>query len=427
MSKSRFGDAIIQRESRDRYRRFLTDFPSPEKFATLLRNAEYDIGSLSELQEEIEAKSGFIRGVVNTRRGAFCSLDWDVVPDPDLPDTLLSKAVADHVRNELRTIRFVYPGIGLPPRGFADALRFLSTAIGPNVAACELVWSLGRLIEMRPVPGHRLTLSNFDAKLAVETDEDFALPLDFAPYKFVVHSPEPRAGMLTRSTMTHATAWLYLVQYFAWKDWMAFSELYGTPWRVGKFTGEPPDADREQFRDMLANLGPDIAALIPSDWSVETVTVSGTGEAYQRLMDKAEKSLSILWLGQTLTTDIGDVGSRAAAEVHDNVRQDIMACDLADEAAMVREQIIRPIVRLAFPTMSNAPIPAFKRLIETGADARDAYPVIAQINAAASLGLPVDLDEVYFKLNLVRPPQGTGSLMIQPSQGQPPPPPGETP
>ena len=41
--------------------------------------------------------------------------------------------------------------------------------------------------------------------------------------------------------------------------------------------------------------------------------------------------MTILWLGQSLTTDIGEHGSRAAAEVHDRVREDLLVDDIADE------------------------------------------------------------------------------------------------
>lgn len=109
---------IIRPEWRDRYRRYVSDNPSPEKFATLLRNAETDIGSLAELQEEIEAKNGHVRGVATTRRQAFCGLDWDIEADPEAQNQVFAGVVAKRIKADLQKVKVVYPQSGLKPGGF---------------------------------------------------------------------------------------------------------------------------------------------------------------------------------------------------------------------------------------------------------------------------------------------------------------------
>ena len=54
---------------------------------------------------------------------------------------------------------------------------------------------------------------------------------------------------------------------------------------------------------------------------------------YQALQEYCNTEVTILWLGQHLTTDIKNSGSRAAAEVHDRVREDLLVDDMRDEAA----------------------------------------------------------------------------------------------
>jgi phage gp29-like protein len=192
------------------------------------------------------------------------------------------------------------------------------------------------------------------------------------------------------------------MKHYSRADWMAYSEIYGMPWRWVEFTDAVVDADRATAKEMVENIGSDTAAALPEGVQLKTLEVSGTGETFQKQLEWADNTISILYLGQTLTTDIGDRGSFAAAKVHDNVRADLLLADIQSEARMIREQVIRPMCRLRFPG-NDAPCPHFKRILFERRDVDSDRLNLEQIRAARELGLPLEVDEVYDRLGFTKP------------------------
>lgn len=379
-------------KSKDTFRRYLTDNPSPLNFASILRSVDHgDLAALLELNEEMEAKDARIQAVVTTRRRALTALDWTIEPDEN-GEQGLARMAADYVGGLLREMP-TWP----------TTLEHLATAIGPNIAVTELIWKRAELYATVDVPGHRLTGNPFVGQgVFVETDDE-PLGVEVKPGKFVLYHPNERAGFPMRVTMTHAVVLPFLIKHFSVADWAAFSELFGTPWRwVQSEDGIPPD-DLETVKDMIANLGTDTAASLPAGVELKTLEVSGRGEVFKELGEWADATISILYLGQTLTTEVGDKGSFAAAKVHDNVRADLLLADIKHEARMVREQIIRPICLLKFPALTSVPCPHFKRKLFERRDTDSERMDLDQINAAQALRLPLDVDEVYDRLGFTKP------------------------
>lgn len=112
----------------------------------------------------------------------------------------------------------------------------------------------------------------------------------------------------------------------------------------------------------------------------------------------------ILYLGQTLTTDVGSVGSFAAAKVHDNVKASILLSDMNQEARMIREGFLRQLVDCRWPG-KKVPVPFWKRRVieERNLDAkRVAMEKIAKMK---EWNLRVDDDVIYEQLGLPMPIQ----------------------
>jgi phage gp29-like protein len=382
----------------DSYPRYVTDSPSPEKFAALLKNV--DSGELSDLcllQQEMERKSDQFHGLVRTRRTAVTALEWTIDPDQNADeDDPFAKEVTDYCADKLASIP-TWPA----------ALAHLSEAIGPNLAVLELIWDKAELIEFGIVPCTRLAshpITNTGVVIRID-EEPMGVPVELFPGKFVVYVPYAKGGFPFRNTLTHASVMAYLTIHFGRSDWLAFSELYGTPIRVGTYEDAIVDDDRTTLKAFLDEMGSDAAGMLPKGVAVEFMQAQGTGETYPKLLDYADTKLAILWLGQTLTTDIGAVGSFAAAKIHDNVRGSILASDLQAEAYCVREQVLRPMVELKYPG-KNAPIPCFHRKTSVRRDIELERLVLEQLAFAAKEGLTVNSDWLYDSLAIPRPESG---------------------
>ena len=108
------------------------------------------------------------------------------------------------------------------------------------------------------------------------------------------------------------------------QSWSQYSELFGMPIRVGKTDIRDPDK-RENMDNMLKNMGRAAFATLDEDDMIEFIENSGTDayQVYQNLLDTANKEISKVMLGQTMTSEDGS--SRSQAEVHEGVMETYMS------------------------------------------------------------------------------------------------------
>jgi phage gp29-like protein len=198
-------------------------------------------------------------------------------------------------------------------------------------------------------------------------------------------------------------------------DWLAFSELFGMPLRLGYFPEGSKDSDVATLKTMLEKMSTDTAGVFLEGTNVEFKQAVGTGETYREQLHYVDNKFAILWLGQTLTTDVVATGSYAAARVHNKVRSDLLASDLRAEAACYREQLFRRMIRLKFPGR-DVPIPIFKRETSVIRDIDTDRMRLEQLAFAAQQGLKVPRRWLYEALGIPRP---TEDEAVQLSPGGP--------
>jgi phage gp29-like protein len=247
----------------------------------------------------------------------------------------------------------------------------LASAIGHGIAVAELVWDGGQLIDLVPVPYSRL-LSDVDKpwRLRVRTEEESSvgIALDEQPNKWVVHQPRPKPGRHFEGGLLRASVLLYLAQNLSFKDWLVYSQIAGMPVRVGRFEPGLPEADKQQLLKMLASLGTDAVAILSRNIELQMFESRGGDKPYQPLQEYCNNEVTILWLGQHLTTDLRSYGSRAAAEIHDRVREDLLVDDIADEGQSLRRDVLAPLVRARFG--DGVPVPRFRRSLIQSVDTK---------------------------------------------------------
>jgi len=142
-------------------------------------------------------------------------------------------------------------------------------------------------------------------------------------------------------------AWWFLFKNYSVKDWVAFCEVYGMPLRLGKYDPGATKADREALMTAISMLGSDAAGIISKSTEIDFIRLEGASinaDLYERLATFANKEMSKAILGQTLTAEVGEVGSYAASQTHNDVRLDLAKADTKACAATMRYQLIRPLV-----------------------------------------------------------------------------------
>jgi len=175
------------------------------------------------------------------------------------------------------------------------------------------------------------------------------LTAPLAPFKFVVHFARAKSGLPIRGGIARAAGWAYLFKNYVLKDWVTFAEVFGQPLRIGKYGAGATEADKSTLLRAVANIGTDAAAIIPESMVIEFTQArqNGSAELYERFCEYIDRQVSKAVIGQTLTTELPrGGGSRAAAQVHDAVRRDILGADARRLGATLTRDLVKPIVDL---------------------------------------------------------------------------------
>jgi len=349
-----------------------------------------------ELFAEMLQKWPRLAAVENTRRLALTGLDWEILPGATETDDPVRGEVAGQAADFCRQTLAALDGL-------RDVLAHLAGAIGYGLAVAELVWEDGRLVDIVPAPHSRIIGDPHEPwRLRILTEEEPALgiPIDEQPHKWIVHRPQATPGRHFDGGLLRASVLLFLAQNLSFKDWLIYSQIAGMPVRVAQFEPGTPEADRQQLLNMLSALGTDAVAVFSKNVDLRFVEATHSGERpFQPLQEYCNTEITILWLGQHLTTDLRNSGSRAAAEIHDRVREDLLVDDIADEGQTIRRDVLTPLVQARFG--DAVPVPQFRRSLVQSVDTK----VLADTLAVAvnELGLAVPRRWVHRALGIPEP------------------------
>ncbi|HEY2523554.1 MAG TPA: DUF935 domain-containing protein, partial [Candidatus Binataceae bacterium] len=410
---------------------------TPEKLIAIQREAEAgDPYLYLELAEEMEEKDLHYLAVIGTRKQTVAGAELIVTPASEAAE---DKRAADLVRDFIGGSAF----------DLESALYEILDAVGKGFSATEIIWDTsgrewiprrlvwrdprwfmfdwisGEELLVRtlrdegplaptdaaanapvPAPAPRPAGSHFrsrwspngggalEARIGIQP-----LTAPLAPFKFIVHVAKAKAGLPVRGGIARAAGWAYLFKNYVLKDWVTFAEVFGQPLRLGKYSPGATEADKQALLGAVANIGTDAAAIIPDSMLIEFVETRGAGgaEVYERFCEYLDKQVSKAVLGQTLTTETPREGggSRAAAQVHDAVRRDIMESDARRLGATLSRDLARPIVDLNLGPQRHYP------RIALGLAADNDVKLFADMVAAlADRGLRVGQREVLRRLGL---------------------------
>jgi phage gp29-like protein len=368
---------------------------TPARLASILRDAATGAADdFLALAEEMEERDLHYASVLQTRRLAAVGLPRVVVEaadsGPSLDHAELVRTVVDDAR-------------------FGDLLRGLFDAFGKGYSVVEVLWTAR---DGRWLPGAykwrdpRLfrydadTLSVLRVKGAT-ADQD----RDLDPGHFVCLEASHKTGAPIRGGLARLACVAAMIKSYSIKDWLAFAEVYGQPLRVGRYPVSATEDDVSRLYSAVSNLGTDFAAVLPESSRIELVSahVSGGGEVFARLAEYVDAQISKAVLGQTMTTDNGS--SLSQAQVHEQVRQDLLAADGAALADVINQQLVRPLIDVNFGEQSVYP-----RLVLRPDRVEDAEALSRAVTPLVTAGLRVSASEIRERLRLREPEEGEETL-----------------
>lgn len=193
------------------------------------------------------------------------------------------------------------------------------------------------------------------------------------------------------------------VPWVLWKrqsvsDWVQFSQVFGMPIREYVYSAGDEET-RLQLIDDALNQGANAVYIHPdgSDMKlIESGNKSGSSELYKSLRDTCNEELSLLVLGNTLTSTSATHGTQALGTVHED-QQDAIAQDDRGYVLDVLNYYMTDI----FSAMGiNADGGEFRYREDKKIDPNAQINIVTQLH---NMGLPMDDDYLYETFNITKP------------------------
>jgi phage gp29-like protein len=332
-----------------------------------------------------------IAAALETRREAVIATPWRLEPFEGEPAEWLAEEITDHMESLLRG------AWSAVPYGYAVqeiVYRKAGGRIGiGHISEKPMEWfepkTDGRLIFMPPNGGH-------------------PEPVDLTA-KFLLTRRNPTYRNPFGEALLSRAYWPWFFRHNGWRFWMQFMERFAEPLLLGQVYS-PAD-----FVAAMQNLGMNAVIGVGKEEEVKAVTQSASGE-FERVESALLARIQRLILGQTLTSNVGDAGSYAAAKVHNEVRNDKRRADIR----LVTKAAQRLVDALWWLNGFTGAAPTIYLQDETGLETeraeRDAKLVQAGIVKFTEQYLldNYDFTKDHFEIPQGRPtpPQGQGSFSL---------------
>lgn len=326
-----------------------------------------------ELYADVE-RDAHAYAVLQKRKHQLVAREWEVRP---VTEEAADVAVAGFVREVLEAIDI-------------DRLSYrLLDATLYGYAVAEVVWKRdGARIVPAYVKDHDPRRFVFDhnwrPRLLTLTH-----PLDgeeLPPRKFIVHRFDVRGNDPYGLGLGTRLFWLVLFKREGLAFWLKFLEKYAAPTPVGRVPEGMLPHEQRQILEALENMVNSGAITVPVGTELEFMEATRSGPAsYEQWSRYLDEQISECVLGNTLSTNIGAVGSKAAAETHQDEQHLIIDADADLLSATLHDTLLRWLVELNFP---GRPVPHVWRLRpKDDAAEGEARKMVAEAEAAEQASL----------------------------------------
>lgn len=351
-----------------------------------------------ELYEDL-LRDTQVGSTLQTRRLAVVGKEWEIVP-------------ATEKRQDVKIAEFVKEV--LLGFNYDAARRALLSGIVLGFKPAEIMWEYSEGdIWIKDIIGRASRRFVFDLKnnLRLLTPANMIEGEELPEKKFVVYKNISDNGSPYGDGLGRMLYWPAWFKKNAIKFWMIFADKFGSPTAIGKY---PAGTTKEQQDALLAALEAiqqESAIKIPDNMIIELLEAARTGtvDTYEKLCSFMDSAISKVMLGQTLTTEVGDKGSYAASQTHNDVREDYIKADADGLCEAQNSSLIRWIIDYNFPDAGKYP----KIWIRT-AQEKDLKPLAERDQILVqNIGLPVSKKYFYETYGIPQPEEGEELIKIQ--------------
>lgn len=297
-----------------------------------------DIQAQSDLFTDMEERDGHLFAELSKRKRALLTVPFSVKPPPDATDA--EKKIAAEADWWLRH---------LP--GFRAMMMDMLDAIGRGFSCIEIEWGrkgelwLPSAFHKRPQRAFTLPQDNLDE---IRLNRGGADGEPLWDLKWLVHRHKSKSGPVAQGGLFRVLVWTYLFKNLSARDWAQFLNLYGLPFRIGKYDASMGEKERARLLRGIRMLAREGGGIIPQGSEIDLVApAAGQSAPFFAMVDWCEKVQSKVILGGTLTSQAdGKTSTHALGNIHNEVRHDLLEGDAWMVAETLTHQLLWPILAL---------------------------------------------------------------------------------
>jgi len=270
---------------------------------------------------------------------------------------------------------------------FEHLLTEIMNALGYGISVVDVMKVLP--FEVFSVPRR-----NINAKKKLILPDEYSetgMSYEGVPYIFEVKNLKDPFGYIYKA------APYVIYKRGGYGDWAQFVELFGMPFRLGKYSAYDT-ATRDELIKAMTLFGAKPWAVVPKEAEISQEENSSTGDGalYDKFVDRCDNEMLITVLGQNMTTKDGS--SRSQGQVHKDVEEELNKSDRKFVRRILNRHLV-PILELA-----GLPVKGGKFTFPEQGEAlstKDKVDVALRVKAD---GIPVSDDYIY-EISGVRKPE----------------------
>jgi len=331
--------------------------------------------------------------VLQTRKNAVSGKAWQILSASEDQSDI---DVAEFVENVFRALPF------------GDIIKSLLDSRLKGFAIAEIIWHvrLDGKIGIKEIIGRdqRRFVFDLDRLPRLLTPKNLISGEEVPHRKFIHLAFGSKFGSPYGSGLGSRLYWPCWFKKNGTRFWAIFLEKFGSPTAVGKYPSGTLKTQQQALLEAMAAIQNESSVKIPDNMTIDLLEASrqGSTDSYEKFMNYWDKAISIVVLGQTLTTDVGDSGSRALGDVHNEVRHDLVKDDADDISEVLSCQLIPWLVDFNFAGVVEYP------RFSIATDPKKDTKALAErdVLLIEKVGLPVSEDYFYKTYDIPRPEAG---------------------
>lgn len=258
--------------------------------------------------DTLERRDYKLQAVAPKRKKAVSRYSWEILTLDDSPAAQKQKLALEYFYNHLSATNVLDEN---ETGGFSLLVRQMMDAVGKRYAVHEIVW--------KPVaPGTPSASGNPQLTATFRFCplwwfEGTQGRLRFLTSEFALYGVDMQTGewlVTVGDGIMEACSVAWIYKNLPLRDWLAYTEKFGTPGIIGKTEAALNSAEWDQFAETIREFSHNWSSITSTTNDVQLIQPKGTSDGpFAGLIEKMDRAITILWRG----ADLGTLSSHNAA------------------------------------------------------------------------------------------------------------------